>query len=379
MIILLDPNNKVGVRNAAAPNPIKNWKEQGTESTIKDADEVLDEGLTPIERLHKLEGDDLTAAIDKLSVKELRAINAGNSINHKTISEDPDIVKTLRIAAKTNEALKLKSKERVGHSTQVIEKEEHIQILEASGDIKPNSVKAVQDTVGMAEAEAKNVRKASYFRKFVAEQLQNFASDVHKEAAAFAAPENAVIDKRAAIRFLASKNALQRLQVAYKSLSGEFGRALQFHQATPQKIPANLTPGSLDELLKDAKQIDEILASNGGLEAVQKEARKYMAAYANNPGEAIKLHSKKGGYGRSVIEYWMNAILSGPQTQAVNALSGVLTTTLAPIEKAIVRFITGALCGAGRELKRYVYLTESVRDSFSMAGKAFKENKSPLN
>ena len=233
----------------------------------------------------------------------------------------------------------------------------------------------------MAAEEAKKVRKASYFRHFVKDELQRFGKDVYDLTLKFTSSA-VTLDKAAAVRYLMAKGNLEELLVAYKNLSGEFGRALQLHKATPSKTIEKLKPGTIDEILKDPKSIDDILNAHGGFEAVQKEAEKFVKAYEANPdsiGKPLKLIGKKGGWGASTIEYWMNSILSGPKTQNVNGLSGLHVSLMAPIELASGKALTGQFRAAGRDLKRYVYLAENSMESLRAAGSAIWNNRAILD
>jgi hypothetical protein len=83
------------------------------------------------------------------------------------------------------------------------------------------------------------------------------------------------------------------------------------------------------------------------------------------------------------LEFWMNSLLSGPQTHAVNAISNSITTFFLPLEQALglqteilKRKILGQnvdprLVSARQELTNVSYLWDNFKDSLSLASRAF--------
>jgi len=361
-----------------AEGVVKDADEVVDDVVVKEVDEVPDADLTPIERLSRIEDpDELYAAIDKLSIDELEGIQ--KTFSDSPLDEATDIVNAHRISVKTAVALQRKNKVPVSHAVQLSEAAKAQEFLEESGKIARGSKSEVTDVENLAREDAEQIREISMNRVAIVETSLRFLGKTYEAAKSFADPNSTKMDRAGAIRYLKSKTDAQRIDIAHGRVSGEMGRALNLHHASNTKLPRTLTVDELEQVLKDTKQVDDIIEANGGLAAIQKDARLFMMAYDVNPAKALKVHSQKGGFGKSVIEYWMNAILSGPTTQAVNALSGVLTTTISPLEKAIGRAITGDMSGAAQQLKRYVYLAQSIDDALGQGWKAFCENKAQLD
>ena len=321
-------------------------------------------------------GEEMLAAMRDLSEEELDEIAKDKSINWRTLSEDPDVVKTLRAIGARNVALREKAAEKVTNEQFVKDTIEATEQMKDAGIIAPGDITKVDDITRVAQGEAEGVRRASMFRQFMAEELNNLGGEIKGIA-------QKVVDTgdmNAALEFLLAKGAIERLQFAYKSVSSEFGRGLQAHKVTPGNMRGPLDRGNLEELLADQTSRDALIEAAGGIDKIRAEANKFIsAAEAGNLHKGIGVVHKKATLGGATIEYWLNSILSGPTTMAVNALSGVLTTAIAPVEKAFGAVMSGNLAQAGRELKRYVYLAESINDARKIAMMSLKENKATLD
>jgi hypothetical protein len=122
----------------------------------------------------------------------------------------------------------------------------------------------------------------------------------------------------------------------------------------------------------------------GGARNMEALARKIAANKGNVKGNA---RLTRGGFANnflgSVNEYWINSILSGPKTHAVNVASGLINSVFVPAEK----MLAGALrfdSAAGREQfmeagLHYVGMVSSARDAVSLAYKAFKKGDAILD
>ena len=78
-----------------------------------------------------------------------------------------------------------------------------------------------------------------------------------------------------------------------------------------------------------------------------------------------------------IMEFWMNSLLSGPTTQAVNILGNSLTFTMRTMEQ-----VTGSLLIGDTQLAkatlRYAFSMETIADSLKIAGKTLKNNDALL-
>ena len=331
----------------------------------------------PAKSIEDLEnGAEILANMAKLSRAEIEEIAKDKSINWETLSTSPDVVQALRVIGAKNVALKEKAQEVVSNEEFLKKTIESTEQLKDAGILSPGDITKVDDMTRLAESRAEDIRQASMFRQFMAEELNNFGQEVNEIAKRVAETG----DRDSALRFMVSKHGIERLQVAYKTVSSEFGRGLQAHKVTPGEIRSQLDEINLEDVLSDQAARDDFIDSLGGIDKVRAEAEKFMAAMdAGNTGKAVGLIKNKDTWGAAIIEYWMNSILSGPTTQFVNALSGVLTTAIAPLEKAMGAASRGDIARAGRELKRYVYLFSSVNDARKVAWMSLKDNKAVLD
>lgn len=342
---------------------------------VRDLDDL--DPSKAVKNIEDLEsGEEMLAAMRDLSKEELDEIAKDKSLNWRTLSDDPDVVKTLRIIGARNVALKEKAAEEIPEEVFLRRTTEATQAMKDAGIIAPGDITKVDDINRVAQEKAEEVRRASMFRHYMKEELDNLGSEIKDTA--IKVRDN--FDVNSAVEFLLFKKALQRLQFAYKSVSSEFGRGLQAHKISAGKMPVELDRMNLDELLEDQVAKNNLIESAGGIEKIQAEARKFLQAEeAGNLHKGMGVIQNKATLGGATIEYWLNSILSGPTTMAVNALSGVLTTAIAPVEKAFGAVMSGNLAQAGRELKRYVYLAESINDARKIAMMSLKENKATLD
>lgn len=104
-------------------------------------------------------------------------------------------------------------------------------------------------------------------------------------------------------------------------------------------------------------------------------------AMADDVAQTVRLAN--GGWFRNatgaVNEYWINSILSGPKTQAVNVLSNMATAALQPAE----RMIAGAIHGNRDEFLQgglqYVGMAQSLREAMTLAARAFREGDATID
>tara|TARA_Y100000114_G_scaffold76281_1_gene69901 strand:+ start:151 stop:4881 length:4731 start_codon:yes stop_codon:yes gene_type:complete len=78
-------------------------------------------------------------------------------------------------------------------------------------------------------------------------------------------------------------------------------------------------------------------------------------------------------------EIFINSILSGPETHAVNILSTALNSVARPLEQTLGSAVTGDLTGALRGAKELYYLGESISESLKAAKLAFEIEDNIIN
>lgn len=123
----------------------------------------------------------------------------------------------------------------------------------------------------------------------------------------------------------------------------------------------------------------ELVEQFGGSEFISKEFNKIALADASGTAALMR---KQMSFGDRLLrvhnEYWINAVLSGPKTSVVNTLGNTMTTLYQPLEQAIGGVFQKDANVVRASLKNYVYLTQSVRDSWSFFVKALKSNENVL-
>ncbi len=140
-----------------------------------------------------------------------------------------------------------------------------------------------------------------------------------------------------------------------------------------------LTRGVDLDMFKDV-DFEEVLAGVGGDKAVRSLTAKLRLA-RDNPKAIAKL--ARGSLGGKLWdvhnEYWINAILSGPKTHAVNFLSNTLQTVALPTEKMLSGVFQADMATIREGAELYVGLVGAMWDSVKMAGKAFKMGQGVLD
>jgi len=136
-----------------------------------------------------------------------------------------------------------------------------------------------------------------------------------------------------------------------------------------------------DSMLQDQRMVEDIISSSGGEEAIRNAMRISRAAEAR-AGQAGAVRATQGGHHGIMpvlTEYWMNSILSGPITFAVNATSNTAAMLYAPLEQALGAGITRNFPLVRESLMRYgAFLTE-IRESLAYAGVALRTGDNILD
>jgi len=134
-----------------------------------------------------------------------------------------------------------------------------------------------------------------------------------------------------------------------------------------------------DETLKEILD----LAEKGDLKAMKKlrVLTNKLQAASGDP-EALRRMAQEGPIIKGLRvsnELFINSILSGPETHAVNILSTALNTIARPIEQVAGAAVTGNTQGMMRGAKELIYLTQSIGDSLKMAKAAFRIEDNIIN
>ena len=181
-----------------------------------------------------------------------------------------------------------------------------------------------------------------------------------KEAAKSGAPADLVALDEAWSRHLV-------LQEAVSGLSAEAGRFLRIHREMA-RAPAQAK----------ARLIDDLIQQRGGMENMQDLVT--ALDHIDSVGELSQFGKEyaKREPARMLTEAWVNTLLSGPQTQAVNATSNMLTQTLSIPEEIIASGI-GKLRPGSKDkvmlteaLSRGVGMFTGALDGLKLAARAFR-------
>jgi hypothetical protein len=126
--------------------------------------------------------------------------------------------------------------------------------------------------------------------------------------------------------------------------------------------------------------IQQAVQEAGGRNAIVADMRRFAAAQAlggaENGAKYIRGASK---WSQSLIEYWMNSILSGPVTHAVNMTSNMLSTLWVPFERGLGHAIRGEMGAAYVNMfGRYLAMANQFTDSIRLARMAFSEDENIL-
>ena len=107
----------------------------------------------------------------------------------------------------------------------------------------------------------------------------------------------------------------------------------------------------------------KLQAAQGNPQALQK------MAYENPIMRGLKINN----------EIFINSILSGPETHAVNIMSTALNTLARPVDQALGSLVTGDMTGTLRAGKELYYLISSITDSLKGAKLAFQVEDNIVN
>lgn len=180
--------------------------------------------------------------------------------------------------------------------------------------------------------------------------------------AAAAGADSSNIDKAAFRSHLATHVDIQK---AVSGLAAEWGRA-----GTAFKIPVGEN---------QAKAIKEYVEASGGAEHIDDIAEKMLQLETPDQINQFAKQADKARPGDMVLEAWINALLSGPQTHAVNITSNALFNLWQVPERWLASKI-GSGVESGEATALAFGMMNGMRDGFSLAAKTMRtgEPSSPL-
>lgn len=130
------------------------------------------------------------------------------------------------------------------------------------------------------------------------------------------------------------------------------------------------------------EEIADILDQVGGSDNVRKLARRIKGAGKDGGNRGIIQLVRKSWLDKLVDvhnEVWMNAILSGPKTHAVNVLGNGINTVFLPGEKILGGVLTGNKDVIIEGASTYYGLMQALGDSLNMAWRSFQMEDNMLD
>ena len=181
--------------------------------------------------------------------------------------------------------------------------------------------------------------------------------------------------------------------LAANRVAGGAGKTAATADDLVSKSPIAGVPGNIEDAAKGtakaAEDMDQTLkqvvdlAKEGNKEATRKlkNITKKLQAAKGNP-EAMREMARRD-FPRKALEInnelFINAILSGPQTHAVNVASTALNTLVRPFDQSVGSLIKGDMTGFMRGGKELFYLAQSSGDSLKAMVKAFQVEDNIIN
>jgi hypothetical protein len=152
------------------------------------------------------------------------------------------------------------------------------------------------------------------------------------------------------------------------------GEAVSDAIPLPSLSTAGLSPEAIAAIQKRA------IEQAGGEDAIRAAMERYLAAAAGGGDEAVlRMARGQQKWMGALVEFWMNNILSGPVTHAVNNSANLLTTLYLPFERILGSTLRGDFKTASVTMRRYMYLLQQASDSVKMAGVAMKMDTNILD
>jgi len=181
--------------------------------------------------------------------------------------------------------------------------------------------------------------------------------------------------------------------LAANRVAGGAGKTAATADDLVSKSPIAGVPGNIEDAAKGttkaAEDMDQTLkqvvdlAKEGNKQATRKlkNITKKLQAAKGNP-EAMREMARRD-FPRKALEVnnelFINAILSGPQTHAVNVVSTALNTLVRPFDQSVGSLIKGDMTGFMRGGKELFYIAQSSGDALKAMVKAFQIEDNIIN
>ncbi len=138
--------------------------------------------------------------------------------------------------------------------------------------------------------------------------------------------------------FLQRRDQLVRIADLRSGVATNIGRALQQFNGIVSALP--ITGAGKAQRL-DA--LSDLIAKGGGKAQIKQQAEALASALDNVSGRDRMLQElgRSGLFRKMTVEFWLNAILSGPITQSVNLFSNTVVALWSPVEYAVAGALQG--------------------------------------
>ena len=219
----------------------------------------------------------------------------------------------------------------------------------------------VSDILNRVDGQAMNAEEIIGTRRLLnasAEQVYNLSKQI-------ADGDNSRLLKA---KFLQLVDQHRLIQAQASGAAAEAGRALQAY-----KIPIGMDNAARNRFLDD-------IVKHGGGSDIEKTAAAIAAAGGKTSDISKLAHRSMGRKLKDAAkETWINSLLSGPMTHAVNMSSNALTAAINPLERKLAeQFSAGAIdsVAKGEAGAMFNGMMAGITDSFRMAKESYKTGDS---
>ena len=273
-----------------------------------------------------------------------------------------------------------------------------IQELEADGRVQYNSMDRAEQ-VAAAEREMMQVADFTGYRtmpeltqalKADEDALQGFMAKHLATRMILSEAAGQLIQAREAALISGSKQDMARFVAMQQRVDVLLEHTRRNQAAVARGLGSqNIVPGPGigvvrlvdDTMLNDPKMVDDIIDAAGGDGAI-KEAMERSRLAETRGGQSGAVRATQGGRHGIVpvlTEYWMNSILSGPITFAVNATSNTAAMLYAPLEQALGASLDKNFPLMRESMMRYGAMVSEVKDAMYYAGAVLKTGDNILD
>ena len=155
-----------------------------------------------------------------------------------------------------------------------------------------------------------------------------------------------------------------------KGMQTNIARALASHRIKAGDAFTELTPETLDGIIDAAGGDKELIKLAQNLKLNAGDVRKQVDALEKTwGGKILDVHN----------EYWINMILSGPDTHLVNMTSALIQSLVVPAERVVGAVLQGDSAAAREGLDHFLGMYQSLWESLSLARAAMKKGDNVLD